>query len=153
MVRWHSFQSSERPDFLFKKCLTSNKPEVIVSDAGMPLASMSCGQLQVVRKLALVTLTGCMERYCPTHRSGWNWELPKFIKKIKTPDYKGKTRTNTVPSLSMIRDSSLWFADKKVFGVPLVLLLQRNGQTLPTSIQSALKWLRLNALDQVMTPY
>lgn len=57
----------------------------------MPLASMSCGQLQVVRKLALVTLTGCMERYCPTHRSGWNWELPKFIKKIKTPDYKGNT--------------------------------------------------------------
>lgn len=31
-----------------------------------------------------------MERYCPTHRTGWNWELPKFIKKIKTPDYKGK---------------------------------------------------------------
>lgn len=99
VVRWHSFQSSERPDFLFKKCLTNNKPEVIVSDAGMPLASMSCGQLQVVRKLALVTLTGCMERYCPTHRSGWNWELPKFIKKIKTPDYKGKTGTNTVLSL------------------------------------------------------
>lgn len=44
---------------------------------------------KVVRKLALVTLTGYMERYCPTHRSGWNWELPKFIKKIKTPDYKG----------------------------------------------------------------
>lgn len=43
-----------------------------------------------MRKLALVTLTGYMERYCPTHRSGWNWELPKFIKKIKTPDYKGK---------------------------------------------------------------
>lgn len=41
--------------------------------------------------------------------------------------------------------------DKKVFGVPLVLLLQRNGQTLPTSIQSALKWLRLNALDQVIS--
>lgn len=30
-----------------------------------------------------------MERYCPTHRTGWNWELPKFIRKIKTPDYKG----------------------------------------------------------------
>lgn len=43
-----------------------------------------------MRKLALVTLTGYMERYCPTHRTGWNWELPKFIKKIKTPDYKGK---------------------------------------------------------------
>lgn len=64
--------------------------ESTVSDTGgTALASMSCGQLQVVRKLALVTLTGCMERYCPTHRSGWNWELPKFIKKIKTPDYRG----------------------------------------------------------------
>lgn len=30
-------------------------------------------------------------RYCPTHRTGWNWELPKFIKKIKTPDYKGES--------------------------------------------------------------
>lgn len=50
-------------------------------------------KLQVVRKLALVTLTGYMERYCPSHRSGWNWELggvTKFIKKIKAPDYKGK---------------------------------------------------------------
>lgn len=50
---------------------------------------MSCGQLQVIRKLALVTLTGYMESHCPTHRSGWNWELPKFIKKIKTTNYKG----------------------------------------------------------------
>lgn len=88
---------------------------------------MSCGQLQVVRKLALVSLTGYMERYCPTHRSGWNWELPKFIKKIKTPDYK----------------------DKKVFGVPLLLVTQRTGQTLPKSIMAAIKWLRLNAMDQI----
>lgn len=59
-------------------------------DRGIQMASMSCGQLQVIRKLALVTLTGYMERYCPTHRTGWNWELPKFIKKIKAPDYKGE---------------------------------------------------------------
>jgi hypothetical protein len=54
------------------------------------LASLSCGQLLVLRKLALLKLTACMERYCPTHRTGWNWELPKFIRKIKTPDYKGE---------------------------------------------------------------
>lgn len=36
-----------------------------------------------------------------------------------------------------------------MFGVPLVLLLQRTGQTIPTAIQTALKWLKLNALDQV----
>lgn len=60
---------------------------------------MSCGQLQIIRKLALVTLTGYMERYCPTHRSGWNWELPKFIKKIKSPDYKGEFLSNSTLEL------------------------------------------------------
>lgn len=60
------------------------------------MASMSSGKLQVLRKLSLVTLTGYMERHCPTHRSGWNWELPKFIKKIKTPDYKGKLKASAV---------------------------------------------------------
>lgn len=42
-------------------------------------------------------------------------------------------------------------ADKRVFGLPLVLYLQRNGQTIPTAIQTAFKWLKLNALDQVST--
>lgn len=36
-----------------------------------------------------------------------------------------------------------------MFGVPLLLTLQRTGQTLPKAIQNALKWLKLNALDQV----
>lgn len=30
-----------------------------------------------------------MEKYCPSHRTGWNWDLPKFIRKMKTPLYKG----------------------------------------------------------------
>lgn len=59
---------------------------------------------------------------------GWqHWELPKFIKKIKAPDYK----------------------DKKVFGVPILLSLQRTGQSLPRSIQGAMKWLKLNAMEFV----
>jgi hypothetical protein len=33
--------------------------------------------------------------------------------------------------------------------VPLVLSLQRDGQALPKSIQAALHWLCVNALDQV----
>lgn len=45
-MRWHSFQNGERPDFLFKKCPTKEK-ELIHSESGMSLASMSCGQLQV----------------------------------------------------------------------------------------------------------
>ncbi|KAF9410295.1 hypothetical protein HW555_010574 [Spodoptera exigua] len=51
----------------------------------------------------------------PSHKSGWNWELPKLIRKIKTPDYK----------------------DKTVFGVPLTVSLQRTGHALPKPIQCA----------------
>lgn len=40
-------------------------------------------------------------------------------------------------------------ADKTVFGVPLAVTLQKSGQPLPLCIQSALSWLRSNALDQV----
>ncbi|XP_030369444.1 uncharacterized protein LOC115620377 isoform X2 [Scaptodrosophila lebanonensis] len=128
VVRWHSFQMEERPNMIFRKCFSQKiEPNIQEQDVGIPFAAMSAGQLQIIRKLALVTLTGYMERYCPTHRSGWNWELPKFIKKIKMPDYK----------------------DKKVFGVPLLLVLQRTGQTLPIAVRAALRWLQLNALDQV----
>lgn len=115
VVRWHSFQRG------------SLYPEPLDPLCPRAMASMSCGQLLVLRKLALLKLTACMERYCPTHRTGWNWELPKFIRKIKTPDYK----------------------DKTVFGVPLLLSLQRTGHALPKCIQIALRWLRANALDQV----
>ncbi|XP_046489854.1 rho GTPase-activating protein 7 isoform X2 [Neodiprion pinetum] len=115
VVRWHSFQRG------------SLYPEPLDPLCSRAMASMSCGQLLVLRKLALLKLTACMERYCPTHRTGWNWELPKFIRKIKTPDYK----------------------DKTVFGVPLLLSLQRTGQALPKCIQIALRWLRANALDQI----
>lgn len=41
------------------------------------------------------------------------------------------------------------FADKKVFGVPFLLSLQRTGHTLPKGIQAALTWLKINALDQI----
>jgi len=48
------------------------------------------GQIRVLRKLSMLKLTAIMEKYCPTHRTaGWNWELPKFIRKAKTPDHKG----------------------------------------------------------------
>lgn len=121
VVRWHSFQrGSCRPE----SCLVQPEdPELHLR----PMGALSCGQLLVLRKLSLLKLTAFMERFCPTHRTGWNWELPKFIRKIKTPDYK----------------------DKTVFGIPLLLTLQRTGQSLPCCIQQALKWLRANALDQV----
>lgn len=49
------------------------------------------------------------------------------MKRMKVPDYK----------------------DKTVFGVPLIVHVQRTGQPLPQSIQEALRYLRSNCLDQV----
>ncbi|XKL64602.1 hypothetical protein PGB90_004688 [Kerria lacca] len=111
--RWHSFQrNSVRPD----------------SSRGQSINSLTVGQIRVLRKLAMLKLTAILEKYCPSHRTtGWNWELPKFIRKAKTPDYK----------------------DKSVFGVPLSTNVQHNGHVLPTYIYEALNWLRLNAVDQV----
>lgn len=56
--------------------------------------------------------------------------VPKFMKRMKVPDYK----------------------DKNVFGVPLIVHVQRTGQPLPQSIQQALRYLRSNCLDQVWIP-
>lgn len=75
VARWHSFQRN------------SVKPNSL---RGQSLNSLTVGQILVLRKLAMLKLTAIMERYCPTHRTtGWNWELPKFIRKAKMPDYKG----------------------------------------------------------------
>lgn len=74
-MRWHSFQN------------TRHRPNSL---AGQMVGSLTVGQLLVLRKLALLKLTAIMERYCPTHRTGWNWELPKFMRKTKIPDPKGK---------------------------------------------------------------
>lgn len=41
------------------------------------------------------------------------------------------------------------FADKSVFGVPLLTNAQQSGFVLPEYILEALDWLRSNALDQV----
>uniref|UniRef100_A0A5F9D1K9 Rho GTPase-activating protein 7 n=1 Tax=Oryctolagus cuniculus TaxID=9986 RepID=A0A5F9D1K9_RABIT len=53
--------------------------------------------------------------------------VPKFMKRIKVPDYK----------------------DRSVFGVPLTVNVQRTGQPLPQSIQQAMRYLRNHCLDQV----
>ena len=53
--------------------------------------------------------------------------VPKFIKRFKAPDYK----------------------DKHVFGVPLLVVLQRTGQPLPQCILSAMRCLRRTAMDAV----
>lgn len=103
--------------------------------------------MQVLRKLALLKLTALIEKHCPTHKTGWNWELPKFIRKIKTPDYKGIFGQYLSCHYKNYHLNEL--LDKAVFGVPLSVTLQRSGQPLPKSIQEALRWLRSRAVDQV----
>lgn len=46
VVRWHSFQNGERPEW----CKVTIKTPDFKQDAGTSLASMSCGQLQVRTK-------------------------------------------------------------------------------------------------------
>ncbi|KAK4871855.1 hypothetical protein RN001_015979 [Aquatica leii] len=115
-VFWNNVQSVE----------TASEDKSQVHD-GRPLFSLSCTQLQILRKLALLKLTAHIEKYCPSHRTGWNWELPKFIKKIRTPMYK----------------------DNQLLVLPLTVVLQRTGQPLPRGIQESLEWLRINGADQV----
>ncbi|XP_035681138.1 rho GTPase-activating protein 7-like isoform X1 [Branchiostoma floridae] len=111
-VQWHSFQKSQHP------LLQVQPLEVHV---------LSAGQLLVLRKLSLLKLTALMERYSPSNRSGWNWAMPRFMKRIRAPEYK----------------------DKAVFGIPLLHVLQRTGQPLPQSIIYAMDYLRRTAMDQV----
>ncbi|XP_071951332.1 rho GTPase-activating protein 7-like isoform X2 [Antedon mediterranea] len=111
-IRWHSFQKSHRPSL-------NSRP--------FQINNMSVGQLMYVRKLSLLKLTALMERYSVSHRSGWSWMMPRFMKRIKTPDYK----------------------DRKVFGVPLSHCLQKTGQPLPQTILYAMRYLRRVAKDSV----
>ncbi|XP_066152950.1 stAR-related lipid transfer protein 13 [Euwallacea fornicatus] len=98
-----------------------------VEEKEAPLHTLTAAQLQVLRKLALLKLTAYMEKFCPSHRTGWTLDLTKLIRKFKAPVYK----------------------DKNVFGVPVTIALQRSGQVLPRNIEEALRWLQLTAVDQV----
>lgn len=73
-VPWHCFSSS--PERL--TCMTALRYE-----------HLSASQMLVLKKLALLHLTALMERFSPPYRSGWGWAVPKFIKRMRAPDYKG----------------------------------------------------------------
>ncbi|XP_069061653.1 stAR-related lipid transfer protein 13 isoform X2 [Pleurodeles waltl] len=111
-LRWHSFHISHR---------------MSRSVASLQISSQSAGQLNLLQKFSLLRLTAIMEKYSMSNKHGWTWSVPKFMKRMKVPDYK----------------------DKNVFGVPLIVHVQRTGQPLPQSIQQALRFLRNNCLDQV----
>ncbi|XP_041949499.1 LOW QUALITY PROTEIN: stAR-related lipid transfer protein 8 [Alosa sapidissima] len=111
-LRWHSFQNSHRPS---------------VTAASLEINRQSAAQLNLLQKLSLLRLTAIMERHCETSKHGWNWTVPKFMKRSKVPDYR----------------------DKHVFAVPPNINVQRTGQPLPQSIQQAMRYLRSQCLGQV----
>ncbi|XP_053564425.1 stAR-related lipid transfer protein 13 isoform X2 [Bombina bombina] len=111
-LRWNSFQISH---------------QISSSMASLQISNQSAGQLNLLQKFSLLRLTAIMEKYSMSNKHGWTWSVPKFMKRMKGPDYK----------------------DKNVFGVPLMVHVQRTGQPLPQSIQQALRFLRSNCLDQV----
>ncbi|XP_033742751.1 uncharacterized protein LOC117329118 isoform X2 [Pecten maximus] len=110
-IRWHSFQKSHRPSY---------------GNENIQLTCLSICQLMVLQKLSLIKLTALIEKYSP-NRPGWNWTVPRFMKRHKVPDYK----------------------DKVVFGVPLLVTLQRTGQPLPQCILHAMRYLRKTSPEAI----
>ncbi|XP_032358219.1 stAR-related lipid transfer protein 13 isoform X2 [Etheostoma spectabile] len=111
-LRWPSFQISHRLSH---------------SVASLQITNQSAGQLSLLQKFSLLRLTAIMEKYSMSNKHGWTWSVPKFMKRMKVPEYK----------------------DKNVFGVPLIVHVQRSGQPLPLGLQQALRYLRSQCLDQV----
>uniref|UniRef100_A0A8C5STA0 StAR related lipid transfer domain containing 13 n=1 Tax=Laticauda laticaudata TaxID=8630 RepID=A0A8C5STA0_LATLA len=93
----------------------------------LQISNQSAAQLNLLQKFSLLRLTAIMEKHSMSNKHGWTWSVPKFMKWMKVPDYK----------------------DKNIFGVPLIVHVQRTGQPLPQSIQQALRYLRNSCLDQV----
>ncbi|BFZ24549.1 hypothetical protein BsWGS_27588 [Bradybaena similaris] len=104
-LRWHSFQNSHKPDV---KC------------RAMQINHLTVYQMVRLQKLCLLKLTGIMEKCLPVTRSGWNWMMPRFMKKQKALD----------------------FIDRRVFSVPLTVVAQRTGQPLPQCVLYAMRYLR-----------
>ncbi|KAE8583999.1 hypothetical protein XENTR_v10020780 [Xenopus tropicalis] len=111
-LRWHSFQNSHRPS---------------LSSASLEINRQSAAQLNLLQKLSLLRLTAIMEKHSVPSKQGWAWTVPKFMKRSKVPDYRGRA----------------------VFSVPPIINVQRTGQPLPQSIQQAMRYIRSQCLDQV----
>ncbi|XP_068103761.1 stAR-related lipid transfer protein 8 isoform X2 [Hyperolius riggenbachi] len=111
-LRWHSFQNSHRPS---------------LSSASLEINRQSAPQLHLLQKLSLLRLTAIMEKYSVPSKQGWAWTVPKFMKRSKVPDYRGRT----------------------VFGIPPIINVQRTGQPLPQCIQQAMRYIRSQCLDQI----
>ncbi|XP_074068561.1 rho GTPase-activating protein 7-like isoform X2 [Macrotis lagotis] len=93
----------------------------------LQIEEQSAIQLSYLKSVAMLNLSAIMEKNPLSSKQGWNWPVPKFIRKNKYPDFKGKN----------------------VFGVPLLLVVQRTGHPLPPGIFQAMEYLRAQFLDQV----
>nr|XP_033783023.1 rho GTPase-activating protein 7-like isoform X2 [Geotrypetes seraphini] len=105
----------------------SNEQSPNLENLSLEIDNQLAAQLNRIQKMALLKLTALMDKYSPSSKQGWNWTIPKFIRKVKAPDYK----------------------DKNVFGVPFVINVQRTGHPFPKSILQAMEYLRVHFLDQV----
>ncbi|XP_051834833.1 rho GTPase-activating protein 7-like isoform X1 [Antechinus flavipes] len=93
----------------------------------LQVEEQSALQLNYLKSVAMLNLSAIMEKNPLSSKQGWNWPVPKFIRKNKYSDFKGKN----------------------VFGVPLLLVVQRTGHPLPPGIFQAMEYLRAQFLDQV----
>ncbi|XP_067464994.1 rho GTPase-activating protein 7 isoform X2 [Thunnus thynnus] len=89
--------------------------------------NQSVSQFLLLQKLSLLKLTALMDKYSPSSKQGWNWTVPKPLRKTKVTEVKGR----------------------RVFGVPLLHSVQQTGEPLPPSILRALVYLKTECLDQV----
>ncbi|XP_074084267.1 rho GTPase-activating protein 7 isoform X2 [Macrotis lagotis] len=117
-----SLTRSNRPRLSWQ---SSQQPST--SSAVPQITCQSVAQMNLLQKYSLLKLTALLERYTPSNKHGFSWAVPKFMKRLKAPDYK----------------------DRTVFGVPLSVHVQRTGQPLPQSIQQAMGFLHSQCLDQV----
>uniref|UniRef100_A0A4W4DR70 DLC1 Rho GTPase activating protein n=1 Tax=Electrophorus electricus TaxID=8005 RepID=A0A4W4DR70_ELEEL len=111
-LRWPSFQSSHRPSG---------------SSSHLQVGCQSVQQMNLLRKYSLLKITALLEKHTPASKHGFSWAVPKFMKRMKVRDMRGRS----------------------VFGVPLQVNVQRSGQPLPQGIQHAMRYLRQQCLDQV----
>ncbi|XP_061904851.1 rho GTPase-activating protein 7 isoform X3 [Entelurus aequoreus] len=105
----------------------SSEQSLLTLPASPGVENQSVTQFLLLQKLALLKLTALMDKYSPTSKQGWNWTVPKSLRKTKATQAKGR----------------------RVFGVPLLVNVQQTGEPLPPSILRALVYLKTECLDQV----
>ncbi|KAM8835788.1 rho GTPase-activating protein 7 [Synchiropus picturatus] len=94
---------------------------------GSEVDRLSITQMMLLQKLSLLRLTALMDKHSPASKRGWNWTLPKPLKKDQQSEVKGT----------------------RVFGAPLHLSVKKSGEPLPQAVLGALDYLRTVGLHQV----